>query len=222
MIHRSIEWESQSWCSCQRHLAKLKSYFQCLQKMLFQVDYYCNIIYGYFWILFILFQPILVNFENISKMLCLNWNIVHIFTIFQMNIVILITLHQNNSKMYNNSEKFRIFILKCIFFYYRSLFFPQNQYISFQSFTQILINLNCPPYLTWHQMSNRFWRIIFSSTEDANAAIVNKSVEIMSIDTKSCLFCLKVTNDGIEIFGQIGKTLNVWEIIVKYFWFDVI
>lgn len=57
---------------------------------------------------------------------------------------------------------------------------------------------------------------------DVNAAIVNKSVEIMSIDKKSCLFCLEVTNDGIEIFGQTGKTLNVWEVIVKYFWFDVI
>ncbi|XP_055297861.1 zinc finger protein 62-like [Sitodiplosis mosellana] len=44
----------------------------------------------------------------------------------------------------------------------------------------------------------------------------------MSFEQKSCLFCLNEKNDGIVIFGQVGKALNVWEVIVKYFWFDLL
>lgn len=38
---------------------------------------------------------------------------------------------------------------------------------------------------------------------------------------KHCLFCLNELQDGIEIFGQVGKAVKANEIIVKYFWFDV-
>lgn len=44
----------------------------------------------------------------------------------------------------------------------------------------------------------------------------------MSCEQSLCVICLNEIKDGIEIFGEVGKALNVWEVVVKYFWFDVI
>lgn len=38
---------------------------------------------------------------------------------------------------------------------------------------------------------------------------------------KQCLFCLTELEDGVGIFGPVGKAVKAHEIIVKYFWFDV-
>lgn len=44
----------------------------------------------------------------------------------------------------------------------------------------------------------------------------------MPVILKTCLFCLRKTDDGIEIFERVGEEFDVQEIINKYFWFDVI
>lgn len=36
-----------------------------------------------------------------------------------------------------------------------------------------------------------------------------------------CLFCLRVTIDGIPISGDTEQAKNVRDIICKYFWFNV-
>lgn len=43
----------------------------------------------------------------------------------------------------------------------------------------------------------------------------------MNYSREGCLTCYAQTTNSIQIFGEMGKSMRMAEIICKHFWFDV-
>lgn len=56
--------------------------------------------------------------------------------------------------------------------------------------------------------------------EFVDGATINNSVDNMKLN--KCLLCFNELNDGVEIFGHVGRAVNAQQIIQKYFWSEVI